>query len=280
MSYMLYRFDIFWQIHLKDVFMSGNNWFTTKQTFKECNHIVEEQIWWISVKLKCSEQIPPIVLKKMNQMLFPASITFFQNRYRFGTEFGAEDVAYGCDQQRVELLAQAKEMTEGEDNHLFGMSVQPLSYLHENALPGEHKRSDCGGPLLHASQHWGGIKLFYMGLMMEKSLPAILNPTDCCLCWSRSEGGEVCFIKPTVVSALFWNQLTGRNSERHRNGTEIKLEVFSLHRNDNIYKWSEHLTIWTLSKDGTLSFLFLILDQFMLFIYLLWQVAFSVDPHC
>lgn len=155
--------------------MSGNNWFTAKQTFKECNHIVKEQIWWISVKLKCSEQTPPIVLKKMNQMLFQASITFFQNRYRFGTEFGAEDVAYGCDQQRVELLAQAEEMTEGEDNHLFGMSVQPLSYLHENALPGEHKRSDCGGPLLHASQHWGGIKLFYMGLMMGKKPPCHSN---------------------------------------------------------------------------------------------------------
>lgn len=80
------------------------------------------------------------------------SLTFL--RYRFGTEFGAEYVAYGCDQQRVELLAQAEEMTEGEDNHLFGMTIQPLSYLHENALrEGEHKRLVCRGPLWHTSQH-------------------------------------------------------------------------------------------------------------------------------
>lgn len=65
------------------------------------------------------------------------SLTF--KGYRLGTEFGAEYVAYGCDQQRVELLAQAEEMTEGQDNHLFGMTIQPLSYLHENALAGEHK---------------------------------------------------------------------------------------------------------------------------------------------
>lgn len=87
---------------------------------------------------------------------------------------------------------------------------------------------------------------------MENSRHAILIPTICCLCWSRSEGREVCFVKPTVGSALFWNQLTGRNTERQRNGTEINPQVFSLHKNDNIYKWSQHLTIWTLSKDGTL----------------------------
>lgn len=68
----------------------------------------------------------------------------------------------------MELLAQAQEMAEGEDNHLFGMSVQPLSYLHENALPGEHKRLDCRAPLVHVSQHRGGIEFFNMGLMMEK----------------------------------------------------------------------------------------------------------------
>lgn len=50
--------------------------------------------------------------------------------YRFGTEFRGEYVAYGCEQQRVELLAQAEEVAEGEDDHLFGMSIQPLSYLH------------------------------------------------------------------------------------------------------------------------------------------------------
>lgn len=85
----------------------------------------------------------------MNQM-FQASIMSLQRRYRFGTEFGAEDVAYGCDEQRVELLAQAEEVTEGEDDHLFGMSVQPLSYLRENALPGGHKCLACGvgGPFI------------------------------------------------------------------------------------------------------------------------------------
>lgn len=50
--------------------------------------------------------------------------------YRFWTEFGGEYVAYGCEQQHVELLAQAEEVAEGEDDHLFGMSIQPLSYLH------------------------------------------------------------------------------------------------------------------------------------------------------
>lgn len=50
--------------------------------------------------------------------------------YRLEAEFGGEYFAYGCDQQHVELLAQAEEVAEGEDDHLFGMSIQPLSYLH------------------------------------------------------------------------------------------------------------------------------------------------------
>lgn len=59
--------------------------------------------------------------------------------YRLGTEFGGEYVAYGREQQHVELLAQAEEVAEGEDDHLFGVSVQPLSYLHQHGLPGKHK---------------------------------------------------------------------------------------------------------------------------------------------
>lgn len=43
--------------------------------------------------------------------------------YRFGAEFRGEYVSYGCDEQHVELLAQAQEVAEGEDDHLFGMSV-------------------------------------------------------------------------------------------------------------------------------------------------------------
>lgn len=61
----------------------------------------------------------------------------FKRRYRFGAEFGGEYVAYGGDEVHVELLAQAQEVAEGQDDHLFGMSVQPLSHLQENRLPGE-----------------------------------------------------------------------------------------------------------------------------------------------
>lgn len=50
--------------------------------------------------------------------------------YRFRTDLGGEYVAYGREQQHVELLAQAKEVAEGEDDHLFGMSIQPLFDLH------------------------------------------------------------------------------------------------------------------------------------------------------
>lgn len=50
--------------------------------------------------------------------------------YRLGAEFGGEYFAYGCEQQHVELLAQAEEVAEGEDDHLFGMSIQPLADLH------------------------------------------------------------------------------------------------------------------------------------------------------
>lgn len=53
-----------------------------------------------------------------------------EKSYRFRTEFGGENVAYGCEQQCMELLVQALEVAEGEDDHLFGMSVQPLSDLH------------------------------------------------------------------------------------------------------------------------------------------------------
>ena len=55
--------------------------------------------------------------------------------YRFGTECGGENVAYGCEQQHVELRVQAEEVAERQDDNLFGMSVQPLSYLHQNSLP-------------------------------------------------------------------------------------------------------------------------------------------------
>lgn len=59
--------------------------------------------------------------------------------YRLGAEFGGEDVADGGEQLHVELRAQAQEVAEGEDDHLFGMSVHPLLYLCENSLPGKHK---------------------------------------------------------------------------------------------------------------------------------------------
>lgn len=39
----------------------------------------------------------------------------------------------------MELLAQAKEVTEGQDKHLFGMSIQPLSDLLQNRLSEKHK---------------------------------------------------------------------------------------------------------------------------------------------
>lgn len=50
--------------------------------------------------------------------------------YRFGAEFGGENVAYGCEQHHVKLLGQGEEVAEGENNHFFRVSIQPLSYLH------------------------------------------------------------------------------------------------------------------------------------------------------
>lgn len=54
--------------------------------------------------------------------------------YLFGTEFGGKHGTYGGEQHRVELLAQAEEVAEGEDDHLFGMGVQPLSDLRQHCL--------------------------------------------------------------------------------------------------------------------------------------------------
>lgn len=59
--------------------------------------------------------------------------------YRFGAELGGEYVAYGCEQQHVELLSQAEEVAEGQDDHLFGMSIQPVSHLQQNGLQGKHE---------------------------------------------------------------------------------------------------------------------------------------------
>lgn len=53
-----------------------------------------------------------------------------EGTYSFGTKFGGEYLAYGGEQQHVELLVQAQEVAEGEDDHLSGMSIQPLSDLH------------------------------------------------------------------------------------------------------------------------------------------------------
>lgn len=103
------------------------------------------------MKIKCSERTPEEGLIKNSYFKLPERPS--KDGYRFGTEFGAEDIAYGGGQQRVELRAQAEEVTEGEDKHLFGMSVQPLAYLHENALLGEHRRSDRGGASLQARRH-------------------------------------------------------------------------------------------------------------------------------
>lgn len=58
--------------------------------------------------------------------------------YHFGTEFGGEYVAYSSEKQHVEFLVQAEEVAEGKDDHLFGMSIQPLSYLFQNGLEGKH----------------------------------------------------------------------------------------------------------------------------------------------
>lgn len=72
---------------------------------------------------------------------------------------------YGCDQQCVELLAQAEEMTEGEDNHLLGMSIQPLSYLHENALQENTSFYSTGVVCVTTLRR---NKCLYVGVMMEK----------------------------------------------------------------------------------------------------------------
>lgn len=57
-----------------------------------------------------------------------------QHCYRFGAELRGEDLAYGGEQQRVELLVEAEEVAEAEDDHLPGVSVQPLPDLHQNRL--------------------------------------------------------------------------------------------------------------------------------------------------
>ncbi len=90
--------------------------------------------------LVCSSD--SLIIKKHVAISQPCSSSLYSNwscGYRLGAESGGECVAYGCEQQRVELLAQAEEVAEGEDDHLFGVSVQPFSNLRQNSLPGEHK---------------------------------------------------------------------------------------------------------------------------------------------
>lgn len=71
--------------------------------------------------------------------------------YRLRAEFGGEDVVQGGEQQPVELRVQAQEVAEGEDDHLFGVSVHPLIYLCENSLSRTQKAASgtfiplCGG---------------------------------------------------------------------------------------------------------------------------------------
>lgn len=49
----------------------------------------------------------------------------FSRSYRFRAQLRVEHALYGGDEERVELLTQAQEMAEGQDDDLFRMAVQP-----------------------------------------------------------------------------------------------------------------------------------------------------------
>lgn len=57
-----------------------------------------------------------------------------RTRYRFWAQLCSKYILDGGDENGVKLLAQTQEVTEGQDDNLSGVSIQPISYLLQHRL--------------------------------------------------------------------------------------------------------------------------------------------------
>lgn len=62
-------------------------------------------------------------------------------RYQFWAQLCSKYILDGGDENRVKLLAQTQEVTEGQDDNLSGVGVKPFSYLLQYRLTTQEAKS-------------------------------------------------------------------------------------------------------------------------------------------